>query len=73
MDYLISPLTAECWPALEDLFGRAGASNRLVRAGPARAIPGTRLGPQQADLGTGIRHAASLPFACVVTGRSRRR
>ena len=27
MDYLISPLTAERWPALEDLFGRAGASN----------------------------------------------
>ncbi len=27
MDYLISPLTAECWPALEDLFGRAGAPN----------------------------------------------
>ena len=27
MDYLISPLTAERWPTLEDLFGRAGASN----------------------------------------------
>jgi hypothetical protein len=27
MDYLISPLTAERWPALEDLFGRAGGSN----------------------------------------------
>ena len=27
MDYLVSPLTGECWPALEDLFGRAGASN----------------------------------------------
>jgi len=27
MDYLISPLIAERWPALEDLFGRAGASN----------------------------------------------
>jgi hypothetical protein len=23
----IRPLTAETWPALEDLFGRAGASN----------------------------------------------
>jgi len=27
MDYMISPLTAERWPALEELFGRAGASN----------------------------------------------
>jgi GNAT superfamily N-acetyltransferase len=27
MDYTISPLTAERWPALEDLFGPAGASN----------------------------------------------
>lgn len=27
MDYTISPLTPERWPALEDLFGRAGASN----------------------------------------------
>ncbi len=27
MDFTISPLTAELWPALEDLFGRAGASN----------------------------------------------
>jgi GNAT superfamily N-acetyltransferase len=27
MDLTISPLTAEQWPALEDLFGRAGASN----------------------------------------------
>ena len=27
MDYLVSPLTAERWAALEDLFGRAGASN----------------------------------------------
>jgi GNAT superfamily N-acetyltransferase len=27
MDYVISPLTSERWPALEDLFGRAGASN----------------------------------------------
>lgn len=27
MDYLISHLTAEHWPALEDLFGPAGASN----------------------------------------------
>jgi GNAT superfamily N-acetyltransferase len=27
MDYTISPLTAERWPALENLFGRAGASN----------------------------------------------
>jgi GNAT superfamily N-acetyltransferase len=26
-DYTVSPLTAENWPALEDLFGRAGASN----------------------------------------------
>jgi GNAT superfamily N-acetyltransferase len=26
-DLRISPLTAERWPALEDLFGRAGASN----------------------------------------------
>ena len=26
MDLAISPLTAEPWPALEDLFGRAGAS-----------------------------------------------
>jgi GNAT superfamily N-acetyltransferase len=25
--YVISPLIAERWPALEDLFGRAGASN----------------------------------------------
>ena len=27
MVYLISPPTAERWLALEDLFGRAGASN----------------------------------------------
>jgi GNAT superfamily N-acetyltransferase len=27
MDFTISPLTAERWPALENLFGRAGASN----------------------------------------------
>ena len=27
MDLVCSPLTAERWPALEDLFGRAGASN----------------------------------------------
>jgi GNAT superfamily N-acetyltransferase len=27
VDLQISPLTAERWPALEDLFGRAGASN----------------------------------------------
>ncbi len=27
MDYVISRLTAERWPALEDLFGPAGASN----------------------------------------------
>lgn len=27
MDYLICPLTAERWLALEDLFGRAGAAN----------------------------------------------
>src|SRR5258708_495086 len=27
MDFAFSPLTAENWPALEDLFGRAGASN----------------------------------------------
>jgi GNAT superfamily N-acetyltransferase len=26
-DFTVSPLTAENWPALEDLFGRAGASN----------------------------------------------
>src|SRR5260370_33007354 len=27
MDLSLSPLTADQWPALEDLFGRAGASN----------------------------------------------
>jgi GNAT superfamily N-acetyltransferase len=27
MDFMISPLTVDRWPALEDLFGRAGASN----------------------------------------------
>jgi GNAT superfamily N-acetyltransferase len=27
MDFTIKPLTDECWPALENLFGRAGASN----------------------------------------------
>jgi GNAT superfamily N-acetyltransferase len=27
MDLTVRPLTAERWPALEDLFGRAGASN----------------------------------------------
>ena len=27
MDFTVRPLTAEEWPALEDLFGRAGASN----------------------------------------------
>ena len=27
MDFTVRPLTAERWPALEDLFGRAGASN----------------------------------------------
>jgi len=25
-DFAVSPLTPERWPALEDLFGRAGAS-----------------------------------------------
>jgi GNAT superfamily N-acetyltransferase len=27
MDYAIRPLTAQTWPALEELFGKAGASN----------------------------------------------
>jgi len=27
MDLIVRPLTAQQWPALEDLFGRAGASN----------------------------------------------
>jgi len=27
VDVTVRPLTVECWPALEDLFGRAGASN----------------------------------------------
>jgi hypothetical protein len=27
VDFTIRPLTAERWPALEDLFGKAGASN----------------------------------------------
>ena len=27
MDLAVSPVTTELWPALEDLFGRAGASN----------------------------------------------
>src|SRR6516225_6421872 len=27
MDLTVSPVTAEHWPALEDLFGRAGGSN----------------------------------------------
>jgi GNAT superfamily N-acetyltransferase len=27
MNYVVSPLTSERWPALEELFGRAGASN----------------------------------------------
>ena len=27
MDITVRALTLECWPALEDLFGRAGASN----------------------------------------------
>ena len=27
MDWAVSPLTLEQWPALEELFGRAGASN----------------------------------------------
>jgi GNAT superfamily N-acetyltransferase len=27
VDVTVRPLTLECWPALEDLFGRAGASN----------------------------------------------
>jgi GNAT superfamily N-acetyltransferase len=27
MDLVVRPLTAELWPALEDLFGRQGASN----------------------------------------------
>ena len=27
MELTVRPLTAEQWPALEDLFGRAGASN----------------------------------------------
>jgi GNAT superfamily N-acetyltransferase len=39
MDLAISPVTAEHWPALEDLFGRAGASNgcwcMYWRIGPA--------------------------------------
>ena len=43
MDLTIEPLTAERWPALEDLFGRAGASNgcwcMYWRIGPAYARP----------------------------------
>lgn len=39
MDLAISPVTAELWPALEELFGRAGASNgcwcMYWRIGPA--------------------------------------
>jgi hypothetical protein len=27
VDITVRALTLECWPALEDLFGRAGASN----------------------------------------------
>jgi GNAT superfamily N-acetyltransferase len=27
MSFTVRPLTSACWPALEDLFGRAGASN----------------------------------------------
>jgi hypothetical protein len=27
MSLTVKPLTADCWPALETLFGRAGASN----------------------------------------------
>ncbi|HUB23163.1 MAG TPA: GNAT family N-acetyltransferase [Streptosporangiaceae bacterium] len=27
MSFTVRPLTLTCWPALEDLFGRAGASN----------------------------------------------
>jgi GNAT superfamily N-acetyltransferase len=43
-DFAISPLTAERWPALENLFGRAGASNgcwcMYWRIGPSyRARP----------------------------------
>ncbi|MGH3410945.1 MAG: GNAT family N-acetyltransferase, partial [Streptosporangiaceae bacterium] len=39
MDLTIEPLTAELWPALEDLFGRSGASSgcwcMYWRIGPA--------------------------------------
>ena len=41
MDLTIEPLTGEHWPALEDLFGRSGASNgcwcMYWRIGPAYA------------------------------------
>ena len=41
MDLTVRPLTAESWPALEELFGRSGASNgcwcMYWRIGPAYA------------------------------------
>jgi GNAT superfamily N-acetyltransferase len=42
MDFVIRPLTAARWPALEDLFGRAGASNGCW-------CMYWRLGPRYAD------------------------
>jgi hypothetical protein len=51
MDFTISPLTFERWPALEDLFGRAGASH----GPPVKRVHPVDLTRFTSALGTGGR------------------
>jgi hypothetical protein len=39
-DFTVKPVTSARWPALEDLFGRSGASTLIEAAGPAAASAG---------------------------------
>jgi hypothetical protein len=67
IDYVISPLTTERWPALEDVFGRAGASNGCWcvywRIGPRyhdrRRADNTRKSSPAGSYGTAFPGAAS--------------
>ena len=52
-DLTIAPLTAEQWPALEDLFGPSGASNHRSLTARARA-PGAGVEVRHAKRETGV-------------------
>jgi GNAT superfamily N-acetyltransferase len=67
MPFTVAPLTRERWPALEDLFGRAGASNgcwcAYWRIGPAyRKRPREDNRRDLADLASGPRSPGLLVF-----------